>query len=86
MKLGSFMFGMAIAMHPIAYREPRGGRMTPPDPPRWGGLRPPPSTPPLQVGVGLRPPPQTPPCDAQLKDNRAVCEKSLGLGVVISII
>ena len=23
MKLGSFIFGMAIAMHPIAYREPR---------------------------------------------------------------
>ena len=86
MKLGSFMFGMAIAMHPIAYREPRGGpHDPPPDPPRWGGLRPPPQPPPFKLGLGCAPPPQTPPCDAQLKDNRAVCEKSLGLGVVISI-
>ena len=50
MKLGRLMFGMAIAMHPIAYREPRGGHMTPPDPPRWGGLRPPPN-PPLRCAV-----------------------------------
>ena len=66
MKLGSLMFGMAIAMFPIAYREPRGGCITPPDPPRWGGLRPPPQ------------PPPPPPYDAKLKDNRVVCEKSMG--------
>ena len=50
--------------------SPGGGRMTPPGPPQMGWATPPPST---------------PPCDAQLKDNRAVCEKSLGFRVVISI-
>ena len=67
MKLGSLMFGMAIAMFPIAYREPRGGCITPPDPPRWGGLRPP------------------TPYDAKLKDNCVVFEKSMGVGVMLSI-
>ena len=31
----------------------------------------------------MPPPPKPPPCDAQLKDNHAVCETSLGVGVVI---
>ena len=67
-------------MHPIAYRKPRGGRMPPSGPPQMGWATPPP----LELGLGCAPP-QNPPCDAQLKDNRAVCKKSLGFRVVISI-
>ena len=79
MKLGRLMFGMAIAMHPIAYREPRGGRMTPPDPPRWGGLRPPPQPPPFQVGLGCAPLPN-PPLRCIVKGQSRRLRKVLGVG------
>ena len=75
MKLGYLVLGMADEMHPIAYRERRGG-LSPPGHPRWGGGRAP---------LLLPPPPHTPPpCDAQLIDIRVVCEKSMGVGVVTS--
>ena len=47
-----------------------------------GGAYPPPD--PLDGGGGDAPPSfPSPPCNAQLKDNRAVCKMSLGAGVVI---
>ena len=45
------MFGMAIAMHPIAYREPRGGAEQPPRTPLEGVGYGPPLNPPLRCAV-----------------------------------
>ena len=55
--MGCLVFGMAVEMPPIEYREPQGD-LSPPGPPK-------------------------PPHDAEFKDNRIVCELSLGVGVGI---